>query len=189
MASTREQIIQTTCTLLETQGYYATGLNQIVEESGAPKGSLYYYFPDGKEGLTAEAIERTGRAVAGRIHASLAEIDAPGEAVAAFFRTIGGYVRASDFKAGGPITTVALETAGRSERLSQACAEAYRLWQGEFRAKLVAGGMDEARAARLASLIIAALEGAIVLSRTFHSVEPFENAGLELRCLIETACA
>jgi TetR/AcrR family transcriptional regulator, lmrAB and yxaGH operons repressor len=52
---TRDQIIQTTCTLLESQGYHATGLNQILKESGAPKGSLYYYFPQGKEELAEEA--------------------------------------------------------------------------------------------------------------------------------------
>jgi hypothetical protein len=48
MSTTRDQIIQAACTLLEKQGYPATGLNEIVRESGAPKGSLYYYFPDGK---------------------------------------------------------------------------------------------------------------------------------------------
>lgn len=48
MSSTKEQFIETTCDLLESHGYYATGLNQIVAESGALKGSLYYHFPEGK---------------------------------------------------------------------------------------------------------------------------------------------
>ena len=126
MASTRDQIIATTSELLETQGYYATGLNQIVEESGAPKGSLYYYFPDGKEGLTAEAIEHTGRTVAERIRASLAEVEDPAEAVHRFIMTIAQHILASGCKAGGPITTVALETAGKSERLSEACKQVYQ---------------------------------------------------------------
>ena len=56
MTNTRDQIIQTTSNLIENQGYHATGLNEIVKESGAPKGSIYYYFPDGKEGITAEAV-------------------------------------------------------------------------------------------------------------------------------------
>ena len=56
MTSTHDQIILVTCTLLEKQGYPATGLNEIVKESGAPKGSLYYYFPDGKEQIVSEAV-------------------------------------------------------------------------------------------------------------------------------------
>ncbi len=58
VSSTRDQIIEATAGLLETQGYRATGLNQIIEESGAPKGSLYYYFPGGKEEFSTEASAR-----------------------------------------------------------------------------------------------------------------------------------
>ncbi len=70
--STRDHIIDTTSQLLEQQGYFATGLNQIVQESGAPKGSLYYYFPEGKEELTAEAIERSAAKFSGIIRTELA---------------------------------------------------------------------------------------------------------------------
>ncbi|MCU0502772.1 MAG: TetR/AcrR family transcriptional regulator, partial [Anaerolineae bacterium] len=72
MNTTRDQIIATTAALLERQGYYATGLSQIIHESGAPKGSLYYYFPAGKEELTAEAIERSSRLLASHTRAELA---------------------------------------------------------------------------------------------------------------------
>ena len=67
MASTKERFIETTCQLMEDQGYHATALNQIIEESGAPKGSLYYYFPGGKEELAAEAIQHIGDVVNQRI--------------------------------------------------------------------------------------------------------------------------
>lgn len=56
MNTTRDQIIETTCELLEAYGYHATGLNQILTKSGTPKGSLYYYFPEGKEELTSETL-------------------------------------------------------------------------------------------------------------------------------------
>ena len=69
MSNAREQILQTTCNLLEKQGYHGTGLNEIVKESGAPKGSLYYYFPEGKEQITAEAVLQSGRVTSERIHA------------------------------------------------------------------------------------------------------------------------
>src|SRR5579885_404832 len=111
MTSTREQIIETMCNLLEAQGYHATGLNQVVKESGAPKGSLYYYFPDGKDGLTAEAIQRAGEQTAARIRRGLARHADPAEAVEQFVLLIADSVEASGFSAGGPLTTVAMETA------------------------------------------------------------------------------
>jgi AcrR family transcriptional regulator len=61
MTSARDQIISKTCELFENQGYHATGINQIVKESGAPKGSIYYYFPDGKEEIALEAVIRSGQ--------------------------------------------------------------------------------------------------------------------------------
>jgi len=184
MASTRDHILDTTCDLLEKQGYHATGLNQIVEESGAPKGSLYYYFPDGKEGLTAEAIERAGAAVRERIRASLAEIEDAPEAVRSFILTVAGHVEASGWRAGGPITTVAMETATSSERLSEACRQAYQSWVAAFEEKLLLNHYPPQTAAPLATLIIASMEGAIVLSRTYRSTAPLQHIAAELHRLL-----
>jgi TetR/AcrR family transcriptional repressor of lmrAB and yxaGH operons len=72
MTTTRDQIIQTTSDLLENQGYHATGMSEIVKASGAPKGSIYYYFPKGKEEITSEAVLFAGRMVAERIRVHLA---------------------------------------------------------------------------------------------------------------------
>ena len=69
--STRDQIIDTASALLERQGYAATGLNQIVRESGAPKGSLYHYFPGGKDEIAVESLQQGAQAVAERIREAL----------------------------------------------------------------------------------------------------------------------
>jgi TetR/AcrR family transcriptional regulator, lmrAB and yxaGH operons repressor len=180
MSSTRDHILETTCALLEAQGYHATGLNQILAESGAPKGSLYYYFPKGKEELAAEAIARVGKIVAQRIRDGLAAVEDPGEAVGEFVRTIAYHVEASGFSAGGPLMTVALETVNSSEYLNRACREAYRLLQEAFQEKLVAGGYAQVQAAQLATFITAAIEGGIILSRTRHSGEPLRAVAEEL---------
>lgn len=184
MSKTRKRIIDTASELLEAQGYYATGLNQIIEESGAPKGSLYYYFPAGKEGLTAEVIELTGQGVHERIQQTLASVDDPSEAVRTFVLNVAKHVRASKYRAGGPITTVALETAHTSQRLNAVCKETYNRWESAFRDRLVSSGFPKARAERLATLIIACLEGAIVLSRTKRSARPLERVAEELALLI-----
>ncbi len=183
--STREQFIKTTCQLMERQGYHATGIKQIIAESGAPKGSLYYYFPEGKEELASEAVRHVGETVAERIRTTLDAVEEPAEAVRRFVLTLSTHVAASGYRAGGPITTVALESATTSERLREACAEVYDQWQATFAAKLVGGGLPKARAERLATLIIAALEGAIVFSRVERSTAPLEAVAEELAVLID----
>ncbi len=87
---------------------------------------------------------------------------------------------------GGPITTVALEAVTTSERLNEACRATYELWQSAFAEKLVQSGFSQARSKRLAGLIIASIEGAIVLSRTNRSIAPLEYIAAELGLLLQT---
>lgn len=185
--STRDQIIEITCGLLEMQGYHATGLNQIIRESGSPKGSLYHYFPGGKEELATEAIRHVGQIVLQRIQQNLAAIDDPVEAIRAFIMQIAHSVEASGFRAGGPITTIAMETASTSERLRQECHVIYTQWQNAFADKLVNGGLSPERAARLAVMIISAIEGGIILCRTGRSREPLEQVAVEVAILLQSA--
>jgi TetR/AcrR family transcriptional repressor of lmrAB and yxaGH operons len=184
MGSARDQIIETTCILLELQGYHATGLNQIIKDCGSPKGSLYYYFPGGKEELTAEALYRVGQIVRERIKANLALVDSPAQAIGNFIRLVAKSIQASNYCTGGPITTVALETTACSERLREECDRIYIGWQAVLFEKLLSGGFSMERSKRLASLIIAALEGGIILCRTNRSPEPLENIAQELEILL-----
>ncbi len=77
MNNRRQEILYTTSQLMETQGYHATGVNQILEASGAPKGSLYYYFPDGKDGLTEQVIQQTAERIESRIRLVMANTMTP----------------------------------------------------------------------------------------------------------------
>ena len=184
MSSTRDQIIETTCDLMESQGFHATGLNQIVKESGAPKGSLYYYFPEGKDELAEEAIAYAGRAVAERISSGLAAAGDVAEAVGQFVSNIAHFVELSGFRSGGPLMTVAMETATTNERLNLACREAYTRLQGAFEARLLAAGYASERAAGLAAFITAAIEGGIILSRTYHTGDPLRLVARQLAELL-----
>jgi TetR/AcrR family transcriptional repressor of lmrAB and yxaGH operons len=184
MASAREHIIQTTCDLLEAQGYHATGLNEIIRESGSPKGSLYHYFPGGKEELAAEAVRHVGQIVLRRIEHNLAAVEDPTEAIQRFITAIAFNVEQSGFRAGGPITTIALETASSSERLRDECHQIYSGWQGTFASKLKNGGVPSDRADRLAVLIIASIEGGIILCRTHRSRAALEQIGQEIGVLL-----
>ena len=188
MSTKRDDIIDSTCQLMELQGYHATGLNQILTESGAPKGSLYYYFPDGKEELAVEALERSGAMIAERIAMTIDESEDGVTAVTSFIRRLATYVEASGFRQGGPITAVALEVASTNDRLREACHTAYVSWQELFADKLEAEH-GEPRAQRLAALIIAALEGGIILSRSARSVQPLLDVADELETVLSCADA
>ncbi|NDJ34775.1 MAG: TetR/AcrR family transcriptional regulator [Chloroflexi bacterium] len=185
MSSTRDQIIETTSRLIEMHGYHATGINEIIRESGAPKGSLYYYFPDGKEELAAEAVGHAANQIVARIESSLEAHDAPGDAVRHFIEQLAHYVEAGGYDCGGPLTTITLETATTSERLNEACRESYTRIQSAFETKLLESGYEKERAARLATLINAAIEGAITLSRTHHSPTPLYQTAEELAALLQ----
>lgn len=108
MNQTKTLIIEATAILLEQQGYHATGLNQIVAESGAPKGSLYYYFPNGKEQIGAETLLWLGEHMAARIRAGLSKAEEASEAINLLALAITDAIEASQFQAGAPLTTVAL---------------------------------------------------------------------------------
>ena len=187
MASTRDQIIETTCELLELQGYHATGLNQIIKDSSTPKGSLYYHFPGGKEELAVEAIHRVGNIVLTRIRENLAQIESPAEAIHNFIVNIALRVEMSGFRMGGPITTIALETASTSEPLREECQRIYSGWQAAFADKLSLGGLTTERASTLSVLIIASIEGGVILCRTHRSRESLEKIAKEIRTLIQYA--
>lgn len=183
MTSRRQQMVEMTCRLIERQGYHATGITQILQESGTPKGSLYYYFPEGKEALVAEAIALMGERVAARIEGNLAGDGPAATRVGCFVRQIAGAVEASGYEMGGPLLTVAMETATSSERLNTACRRAY----DEVRAALAAAlapAAGSARAGQLATLVVAAIEGGVILSRTEHSGEPLRRVADELEAYL-----
>ena len=181
MSNAREQILQTTCDLMEKQGYHATGLNEIVKESGAPKGSLYYYFPDGKEQITAEAVVQSGRAVSERIRAGLKTSSSAPKAIHDFILLVAENVERSGFAAGSPLTAVAMETATKSERINAACRDAYAMLQSAFQEKLLESGLSKAKAEELGTFITASIEGGIILSRTAHTADPLRVVAKQLR--------
>ncbi|MAU11646.1 MAG: TetR family transcriptional regulator [Anaerolineaceae bacterium] len=183
VTTSREQIIEKTCELLEIQGYHGTGLNQIVKESGSPKGSLYYYFPGGKEELAVEAIQQAGTMVLKRIRHNLSLVDDPAIAIREFIMNIAINVERSGYAKGGPITTIALETASSSEQLRAVCDQIYQDWQKAFSEKLQTVHLPE-RAASMSTLIIAAIEGGVILCRTSKSRNPLERIAEEIYFLV-----
>jgi TetR/AcrR family transcriptional regulator, lmrAB and yxaGH operons repressor len=179
-SSKRDEILRTAWRLFESQGYHATGINQIITESGVPKGSFYHYFPDGKEGLAVEAIEAISDGMRAKVRKVGSSSSNCVEAIAVLFRDIARHLEESGYQHGGPLTIVTLETATTNTRLNQACQRAYNNTHLALSEQLSADVFSEADARELSTLILAGLEGGILLSRTLHSTEPMEQIARQI---------
>jgi TetR/AcrR family transcriptional repressor of lmrAB and yxaGH operons len=172
----REKAIAATARLLCRQGYAATGLTEVLELSGAPKGSFYFHFPGGKEQLATEAIQSADGYVGHMIQNTLDMSPSPEEAVRGLALLFAGWLERSGFVEGCPVTTVTLETEPDSGALADACAASFRNWEGSMSRYLETSGYGSDRSAKLANLIMCSLEGAFVLSRSQMSSKPFTDA-------------
>jgi TetR/AcrR family transcriptional repressor of lmrAB and yxaGH operons len=171
---TRERVLRTAAKLFRTQGYHATGLNQVLAEGGAPKGSLYFHFPGGKEQLAAESLLLSG----GEFCEYLKQVGSLDEAL----ELLGRRLIESDFTDGCPIATVALDAAGQSEQIRAACDQAYLSWEQVIAGFLEKQGIEDAVA--LATTVLATIEGALLLAKTRRDVAPLRQVGEHLKLLV-----
>ncbi|MEU9130365.1 TetR family transcriptional regulator [Kitasatospora sp. NPDC048540] len=181
---TRARLIAGTRALIEAHGYVGTGLNQIVAESGAPRGSLYFHFPQGKDELVAAALADAGREVEDLLASLVAEGADSGAITRRLIQVFADRLERSDYAKGCPIATVALEVAGTNEPLRAVCAGVYERWQRVLAECLEREGLGPAEAATGAGQALALLEGAVMLASVRRSREPLEDAQYAVRHLI-----
>jgi TetR/AcrR family transcriptional regulator, lmrAB and yxaGH operons repressor len=182
----RQPIINTAVTLFRRQGYSRTGLNEIVDMSGAPKGSLYHYFPLGKSSIAAAAVKEAGCRVAATLTKLAEECRSTGDLLRRHAGLLAGWMRVSGFRNGCPITTVLLELAPGDREVTEAGRMAYRARVSILADKLAADGFPKARADALAILCTSALQGALIQARVERSGRPIEITASELARLLET---
>ncbi|MEM7131591.1 MAG: TetR/AcrR family transcriptional regulator [Chloroflexota bacterium] len=184
---TRQRILETTANLLERQGYHATGLNEIVKESDTPRGSLYYYFPSGKEEIAEEAVRQRMSQMADYSRHFLSQIDDPIEAIVEMIMHMAKQMEQDNCCSGAPIASVALEASNTSPRIRKACEEGYQALQDVMAAKLVLGGFSSERADALSTTINVAIEGGTILSRTKQDPQVLVTVAKNMKLLLENA--
>ncbi len=189
MTDTRDRILETSAELFRRQGYSATGVKQIVTAARAPFGSLYHFFPGGKEQLGAEAIRLSGKMYELLIPAVFGPAPDPVTGVRTFFAAAAEHLRETDYEDACPIATVALEVSSTNETLRQACADVFDSWVQAGTALYEDAGLSPERARELTIAMINALEGAFVLARAQRSTEPLEVAGELVAAAVEAALA
>ena len=188
-SSTKDRIVDVTAELFRQYGYTGTGLKQIVANANAPFGSLYHFFPGGKEQLGTEVIRRSGQMYYELFETIAGAAADPVAGVRDFFAGAAEVLRETDYADACPIATVALEVASTSEPLRVATAEVFESWITGVGAHFAAAGIPTDVARELAVLIIAMLEGAFILSRAMKDTTPVEVAGSAAAAAVDAALA
>ncbi|MCX4804839.1 TetR/AcrR family transcriptional regulator [Streptomyces sp. NBC_01214] len=181
---TRDRLVRTASRLMQHGGYENTPIKQLVREAEATLGSLYHFFPGGKQELAVAAIHFGDEEFAELLRAGLAAHADPADAVEGVAVALAQALEDSDWRDGCPVTATALETVGRLPELQAACARAFANWQHLVAAKLLASGYPEADARDLAITVINTLEGAETTSQVTMSRTPLLVAGRHLARLV-----
>jgi TetR/AcrR family transcriptional regulator, lmrAB and yxaGH operons repressor len=176
-AETRVRLVESAAELFSRQGFGATGIKAVLAAAAAPYGSLYHFFPGGKQELGAAALTYGGA----RYRELLESVYPPGadvvEATAASFVQAAELLEGTDYGYACPIATIALEVANNDELMRTAAADAFESWLEVLEQRFTAAGMTAERARDVAVEVFCLIEGAVLLSRTTRSSVPMHTAG------------
>ena len=173
---TQEKILSATLDLIERQGFHSTGLQQIIKASGAPKGSLYFHFPEGKDQIVSCALQQGSEFINAMINHAFALGQSPAQSVTWLFDGLARRLLDSNYEKGCPVATAALEAGDAHPQVRDACAQAYDLWQDTIARGLCQKGIPEEQAIYEAPLILSILEGALMMAKVRRSRQPLDQA-------------
>jgi len=168
----KTNLVRTAMRLFRRQGFASTGLQQILDESGAPKGSLYYYFPDGKEALGEAAVVLAGTLVQETLVDLAKRHEEPRSFVRGYCRVMAGWMAESGFRSGSPIATTVLENAPQSPGITRASQDALDGWIDVVSDVFSRDGIPRREARMRAQLLVSSVEGALIVARVRQSKQP-----------------
>lgn len=171
----KQRLIRTAGELFRARGYHGVGLAEILQESGAPKGSFYYHFPGGKDELALAVLESGGRFIGKMIDKSFEGAASVDEAVDLLVKTIARAFEESGFELGCPVTSLLLELTPSDEKVRQIADAVLADWMDRMVQNAVRLGVPvtELSAYKHAfRVLLISIEGGWIVSRTAHDVEP-----------------
>lgn len=183
--ATRQRLVDSMLALIQLHGYHGTGLNTVLARSGAPKGSLYFHFPEGKTELGIAAVGLAGDQFGELIGTAATAASSPNTVVDALVAELKGILETSDYQAGCPVSSVALDAGSENEPLREACSQVYDAWVGAVSSYLSTFGLNKEQAQPLATSMICLVEGSLILSRAHKSTQPLDAAAGTLKMLMK----
>jgi TetR/AcrR family transcriptional repressor of lmrAB and yxaGH operons len=169
--------------LFRARGYEGVGVAELLQKSGAPRGSLYFHFPGGKEQIGAEVVERVGMNVAQRFR-ELAQTDVDmGTFIDRVFKTTARECKDRDYQASCPMAAIAAGVSSDNPKLQAAIRDAFASWEHEIAAAAETRGMSKKDAETFASSFLTAMEGAFVVSKAQGNSTAHINASRAMQAL------
>jgi AcrR family transcriptional regulator len=185
----RERMVFSAAQLIRRDGVTATGMREVAAHAEAPRGSLQHHFPGGKEQLVNEAVGWAGRYAGKRVARFLAALSepTPGGLFAEMVRQWTDEYEIAGFAGGCPVAAATVDCAESAVATREAAAAAFATWSGPVARALADMGVPEERAGALATLMISALEGAIIVARAERDVRALTTVTRELGPLLDAA--
>ena len=181
----RTRMVRGAADLLARGGLGGTSFREVLQRSSAPRGSVYHHFPGGKQELVAAAVNHVGDSLIAIIDGQAGR--AADDVVAAVAAAMRHTLASSGLAAGCAVAAATVDAASEFPGLTDVASGVFRAWQAHLAAALHAGGIARPRADTLAVTVIAALEGAIILSRARHDITAYDHVTRELLAATRTA--
>ena len=180
----KEKTLVAAARLFRRQGFHGTALQDILAAGGAPRGSLYFHFPGGKEEIGEAALTMAGEATRQGIARAAEASESTEIFLTRLARRMASDLEESAFNDGCPIATTALETSAQSKTLGAATRNAFQSWEREIARGLERFGIAADDAQGMATMVLSLLEGALLLARTYRDPKPLERAEQGIRLLL-----
>jgi len=182
----QDRMVRSAAALIARDGLAATGMREVADHAHAPRGSIGHYFPGGKNQMTMEALAWMGATVYNELDHAGPKKDQPlagGVAVLARFVAMWrrGLVE-TQLTTGCSVAAVVHDS--DNPKLLARAAEVFTSWRRPFYDALLVDGFGKQRAHALATTVIAALEGAVILSRAERCITPLEETAAVLHDLL-----
>ena len=184
---TRARLLDTTARLLQHRGYHGTSLSDILAASGAPRGSLYFHFPGGKDQLAIEATRAAVDEATQALRETLAKAKNPAQGVRAYVEAAGHLMRETDYTFGCPVSPVILDATAGVAELADLCRQAFETWADMLRTSFIAAGIPGRRANALALLVLSSIEGLLLIARAYRDCGALMTVAAELEAVVEAA--
>lgn len=190
MSDSRSKLLLGAIDLLRTRGVGATSVRELAKHTGAPLGSTYHYFPEGKVQLVTEAVDLAGEHVSQTLAKVLNQYGTLG-GIESFLKHWKKVLQASDFQAGCPVIAIAVESQSGAEFTPtlNSASSALTRWSELLADSLQAHGVSQSAARPLATAVLCALEGAILTCRIQRSTEALDQAGQVMLALLGNTIA